>query len=602
MRRKRFLIQCLAAVLTFLSAATAPCAAYAKDAAGTGKAVVFLLDVSGSMKTNDPNRYAMDGMAQFIYTLPSDYEVGFVAYNAEVCAEITPVDNAHRSEITEAADTVPYAGYSNAGAGMERAVRLLSDSAAAQRDIVLLSDGECLMGDEDATALSYAAYCQAVAQAAENGIRIHVIGLGAEMEDTENSVFQAAAATGGGRYHSPQALEIQSGLDSILQERLHVRQMTAALVDAGEAPVSLELSLPFAHADTVRVLLTSDSPIRNLTTNFNADGAVQVNGERYSLIEADSPKSGRMDVSFSGTPGHQIRIILIPEYRVLPKVSIEYEDRIPEAEDASVYEREAVITYTFYDMENDTVRLWTEDWFAHGRLSVSSEGELRAGALEEGQLIFREPVTEACVREVSFDCSELPVNVLDIGTVTVRLEGPPPLPAEEPERFPAALYGIAALAAAVMILIAIAAVRAGKRRTPVVIPDNDGRPEPGKSSYMGRLNIYITRTASGYDISPLSYDLFRLPSGRVVSMAEILAGCGVRETFAGADRIYISSGQGHSIILTNQSDCCIMKSGEILMKKKSCQLFAGAKVDVAFEDEIGELTFQYRELKPSEMY
>ena len=65
----------------------------------------------------------------------------------------------------------------------------------------------------------------------------------------------------------------------------------------------------------------------------------------------------------------------------------------------------------------------------------------------------------------------------------------------------------------------------------------------------------------------------------------------------GASRIYISSGQGRSVILTNQSDCCIMKSGEILMKRKSYQLFAGAKVDIAFEDEISELTFQYRELK-----
>ena len=85
-------------------------------------------------------------------------------------------------------------------------------------------------------------------------------------------------------------------------------------------------------------------------------------------------------------------------------------------------------------------------------------------------------------------------------------------------------------------------------------------------------------------------------------MSEILAGCGLREVFEGAEHIYISSGQGHSVILTNQSDCCIMKSGEILMKKKSYQLFAGAKVDIAFEDEISELTFQYRELKPSEMY
>lgn len=38
------------------------------------KEIVFLLDASGSMKTNDPNRYAIDSIAQLIYTLPSDYK------------------------------------------------------------------------------------------------------------------------------------------------------------------------------------------------------------------------------------------------------------------------------------------------------------------------------------------------------------------------------------------------------------------------------------------------------------------------------------------------------------------------------------------------
>lgn len=601
-RSKLSRIKYLAAVCLFLLVVTIPCSVYAEDAMETQKAVVFLLDVSGSMKTNDPNRYAIDGIAQFIYTLPSNYQIGFVAYNAGLCASQPLQDNIHRDKIMESANAVQYAGYSNAGAGMAEAVQMLLDSTAVQKDIVLLSDGECLMDNEDATALSYAAYQEASGEAAQNGIRIHVIGLGAEMEDTGNSIFQAAAATGGGTYHSPQALDIQSSIDAILQGQFQVRQATAAIVDAGEDSVELKIDLPFAHASTVRVLLTSSSPIRDLTTNFSADGARQVNGERYSMIEIDSPRGDKMDIRFSGTPGHQIRILLIPEYRVQPKVSVSYEDSIPTDAEASVYDREAAVTYTFYDMENDKIQLWTEDYFAHSRLSADISGEVRKGTLENGQLRMRETVTGKSEREVSFDCAEFPANILEIGTVTLALEGPPALPVEEPERFPGVVYGIFFLAAVLVILLVTIAVRLRKPVRPVVVPDNDGRPEPGKASYVGRLNIYVTRTASGYDISPLSYDLFRLPSTRVISIAEILVACGIKEAFEGAEHIYISSGQGHSVILTNQSDCCIMKSGEILMKKKSYQLFAGAKVDIAFEDEISELTFQYRELKPSEMY
>lgn len=601
-RSKISRIKYLAIVWIFLLAAAVPRFVYAEDTAGMQKAVVFLLDVSGSMKTNDPSRYAIDGIAQLIYTLPSNYQIGFVAYNAELCASQPLLDNVHRDKIMESADAVQYAGYSNAGAGMAEAVEMLTGSSATEKDIVLLSDGECLMENETATALSYTAYQEAVIQAAANGIRIHVIGLGEEMEDTENSIFQASAQTGGGAYHSPQALDIQSSIDEILQEQFQIKQMTAAIIDAGEDTVELGIDLPFTYASTVRVLLTSSSPIRDLTTNFNADGARQINGERYSLIEIDSPKGNRMDISFNGTPGHQIRIILIPEYRVLPKVSISYEDQIPEDADASVYDREAAVTYTFYDMENDKIQLWTEEYFAHSRLTANIAGEARKGTLEEGQLRMHETVTEGSAEEISFDCAEFPANILEISTVTVTLEAPPALPVEEPEKFPGMIYGIAFLAVVLVILIVTAALRLKKSMRPVVVPDNDERPAPGRSSYVGRLNIYVTRTASGYDISPLSYDLFRLPSTRVISLSEILAGCGLKEVFEGAEHIYISSGQGRSVILTNQSDCCIMKSGEILMKKKSYQLFAGAKVDITFEDEISELTFQYRELKPSEMY
>lgn len=602
MGRRNILIKCFAAVWIFLLAVTIPYSVYAEDTTGTEKAVVFLLDASGSMKTNDPNRYAIDSIAQFIYTLPSNYKIGFVAYNAEVCTIQPLLDNTHRSGIMEAAEAVRYTGYSNAGAGMDQAVGMLSACSAVEKDIVLLSDGECLMEDEAATALSYTLYQEAATQAAKDGIRIHVIGLGEEMEDTENSIFQAAVKTGGGMYHSPQALEIQTSIDSILQGQFQVRQMTAAIIDAGEEPVKMEIDMPFANASTVRVLLTSSSPIQDLTTNFNAEGARQVNGERYSLIEIDSPKGNRIDVHFRGTSGNQVRITLIPEYWVVPKASVVYKDHVPEAEEALVYDREAEITYTFYDMENDNIQLWTEEYFTHSKLSAEIGGEIREGTLEKGQIKLCETVTKSCINEVSFHCMEFPANILGISTVTVTLEEPPALPIEEPEGIPGVVYGVAFLILVLIVLIVSIAVRLHKERKPIVIPENDGRPEPGKSSYAGRLNIYITRTASGYDISPLSYDLFRLPSTRVVSIAEILVSCGIRERFEGADRIFISSGQGHSVILTNQSDCCIMKSGEILMKRKSYQLFAGAKVDIAFEDEISELTFQYRELKPSEMY
>ncbi len=558
------------------------------------KAVVFVLDTSGSMQQSDPKGYARDGIAQLIYTLPTNYEVGFVAYNTEISASQPLVENDQREQIMKAAGEVKYRGYSNAGAGLEQAVEFLEESRAVEKHIVLLSDGEFLCSSEEETDLSRQIYQEATQRAEEDKIRIHVIGLGEEMEDRDNSIFQAAGRTQGGSWYTPQALEIQSAIDSILTEQLGIKQVTAAIVETDGSMETVSIDLPFSHADKVRVLLTGSSAIEKLQTSFKAENANQRNGERYSLIEVQQPQSEKMELSFMGEEGNQVRITLIAEYRVVSKAQVSYQDSEPANEGAERYSREAAITYTFFAAENERIPLWTEEYFRHAKIKLKEGERQQETALEKGRITSRLPVTEASLLEVSFDCSSLPVNVLSLSSLEVELEEPPLLPVKEP---PYVLYGILAFAG-----LGIVAVLLYRRKPePEIIPERDNRPAPGKASYVGKIKLYILRAPSGHDIEPLSYDLFRLPSDKVISFGEILESCGVKEVFAGAEGIYISSGQGRSIILTNQSDCCILKSGEILMKNKSYQLFEDSKVDITFEDEVSELTFQYKVVKPSEM-
>lgn len=558
------------------------------------KAVVFLLDTSGSMQTNDPNGYALDGIAQLIYTLPTNYEVGFVAYNTAVSASQPLVKNQQREQVMKAAGEVEYKGYSNAGAGLEEAVGLLEDSEAAEKHIVLLSDGEVLLEDEAQTSLSQESYGKAMETAKTAGIRIHVIGLGEEMEDTTNSIFRAAAYTEGGSWYTPRALEIQKAIDSILMEQLGIKQVTAAIVETDGSTEEILVELPFSHADKVRVLLTGSTAVKNLQAEFKAEAASQRNGERYSLIEIERPQNEQLEIRFTAAAGNQVRITLIPEYEVIARAKVSYQDREPAGEKAAAYDREAEITYSFFSKENAHIQLWTEEYFAHSKMGLQEGDRKQETALEKGSITSKLAVTEAARIKTDFDCSLLPVNVLSLSSLEIELEEPPLLPTEEP---PYVLYGILLLTG--LAILAVLLYR--KKPKPEPIPEKDNRPAPGKASYVGNLRLYISRAPSGHDIEPLAYDLFRLPSAKVISFAEILDSCGIKEEFPGAEGIYISSGQGRSIILTNQSDCCILKSGEILMKNKSYQLFEDAKVDVTFEDESSELTFQYKIVKPGQM-
>ncbi len=561
-----------------------------------GKEVVFVLDASGSMKTNDSKRLAIDGIAQLVYTLPSDYSVGAVVYNTDVVMETKPVADEQRKSLITETKKITYTGYSNVGAGISRAVEMLNGSSARNKTIVLISDGEILLADENSTQQAEHLYRETVRQAKENGITIHAIGLGGEMEDERNSIFTAAEQTGGGIYYTSQAEGIQSAVDDILTNRMGIRQMTAAIADTDGKIKTFSLDMPFANASKVRILLAGNTVIENLNTNFQAESAEQISGERYALTTMTYPKGGQVEVSFSGAAGSRVSITMIPEYQVKPKAEITYRDTMPEKENGLRYEREASVICRFYDLKNQNIQLWTEGYFQHGRMSALMKDADYDAALEQGQFLIKAQVTEQKTENIVFDYSSLPVNVIDTEMLTIELEEPPALSVGKLEH----LYLLIGLViGAVLVFIIIGWV--WKHPTPLQ-PPQDEKPEPGKYSYVGKLNIYITRAPSGYDIPPLSYDLFRLPSGKVISLREVLESCDIKEHFAGAEQIYFKSDAGRNIILTNNSDCTILRSREILMKKKSYQIPAGTKMDVAFEDEISELTIQYKDLKPSEMW
>lgn len=573
---------------------------YALEKGNDDKAIVFALDTSGSMKTNDPDRLAIDSIMQMIYTLTSDYRVGFIAYNSEITMDQMPLANERRNEIMKMTEAIQYAGYSNAGEGLKKAVEFLSNDTAEEKHIVLLSDGEILLKEDADTQASKELYQNAIRDARERGIVIHVIGLGDEMEDMNNAIFQAGEDTGGRTYYTPQAIDIQNAIDSILEEELAIKQSTIAMIDSSGEQENISIELPYAYASKVRILLTSTAPIQNLNTNFQADSANQINGERYSLIEMNEPYGKKIDLSFRGTKDNRVRVTIIPEYRVMPKVEITYKDEVPTSENSLFYNRTAEITYSFYDLDNHDIQLWTDDYFEHNKLGVTIAEHSEELTLNEGILQKKVSVLNTQTVETSIDYSKLQVNVIGINTADITLEEPPLLPIPEPEPEPPYALIIAVIVTVVLLLVIIVVLFIKSRKKPPV--QEEDKPEPSSYSYAGKLNIYITQTQSGYDIPPLSFNLFRLPPGKVISLKEILENCNVSEEFAGAEAIYFKSGANHNLVITNNSDCTVMKNREIMMKKKSYQITPDSKVDITFEDEISELMFQYKELKPSEMW
>ena len=102
--------------------------------------VVFLLDASSSMNTQDKNRLAIDVIRQAAYSLPSNYKTGLVVYNTEI--QGMKALDADMGQLESQLEAVVYSGYTNAGQGLSQAVGLFSEAENTDRYIIMLSDGE----------------------------------------------------------------------------------------------------------------------------------------------------------------------------------------------------------------------------------------------------------------------------------------------------------------------------------------------------------------------------------------------------------------------------------------------------------------------------
>jgi hypothetical protein len=173
--------------------------------AGAGHAardVLLVLDNSGSMRKNDPNRLAPSAVAQFIERQPGDTRVGIVMFadEPELVVPLTSVDTG-RAELTAAMDRLNYVGrWTQTASAVERALYELNNNgrADAQRAIVLMTDGIIDTGDARRDAGHYDWLRNSLApQAARGGVQIYGLAF---TERADYQLLQSLAVATSGDY------------------------------------------------------------------------------------------------------------------------------------------------------------------------------------------------------------------------------------------------------------------------------------------------------------------------------------------------------------------------------------------------------------------
>lgn len=551
--------------------------------------MVFVLDASGSMQQNDPQKLALEALNQIIFSSLTDVDIGFVAFNDKVAHTIPVTGTEQRKGITNTILGVRYEGYTNAGDALQTAISLFSSEDIKKKYIVFLSDGEIAMDSADRTAQSVMQFEEAIRQAKNKEITIFTIGMGSELSGTNNSIFDAARASGGKTYYAPTDEDLWNTVNTILWEDLGMRKQSVALVTATGGEDTVKVQIPSENASVVRLLLTSDSSLKNIGVNCVAQDMRVYSGNRYGVIELKAPSKQEIDVRFTGQAGALVSAELVSEYYAYLDYNIEYQDTELENRIA----RKATIFVQLLNVEKNAENLFEEAFFDGKEVTLTIDGEANTFKVSDGAVSFQQEVFERQTMKCMLELQTQDINMFISNPIEIPLEEAPVMPPKTDYR---PLWVTLSVFSLIMIGLLF------WYRNKHLKQQKPSPPEPPQSIYdfSGKLYLYITRTPDGSDIPPQTFALYRLFSKKEISLAAILERCGIKQVFRGASMVLFQPGANNSLLLTNKSDCTLLKGRDLVMKMHSYQLFFEDKVCITFEDEVTELTMIYKNVKPSE--
>ena len=532
------------------------------------KEIICLLDTSVSMKDNDPNRLAPDCVSIILDIALSEDEVGFVSYNDNVqCVEPLGSD---RNEILNSINSVTYEGYTNAGAGLEKAISLFSNEENKERYVLFITDGEIMLPNDADTLNSISLYEKTLQEATNKNIKIITVAIGGKQNALDVNVYGSDKQK---IYESNTANDLLQIIRQILYDDLGFQKISVSTGIIQNNSIDIDLPINANLLRNVKVLITSNGLLNNVAINYNAKDRILYKGKQYALLELINPQNNKLALNMDFNSSNYINVDLLIEMVANIKTNIELSSKDT-----------AAVKIIPVSKDDETLYLLRDPYFENKNIRIDIQGNSILSKVENGEICFTMPITEE-----QNDNIEANVHYEDLG---INMKAPKVL-LQMPQRNNYIFYIVSIIVGIFFIVVILLWNK--KSRRPV-----DDIKTISPYEYAGKLKIYITKLKEDIDIAPMEYNLYRRFSREEISLAEILHQCGIELKLEGADKIIFSPGAQKALVLANNSDCTILKNRELLIKNYNTMIYYNERFYITFEDEFSEAILEYRSIKPSE--
>jgi hypothetical protein len=532
--------------------------------------VVFLFDISYSMNATDPEKLAPDCLEEILYALPSNYAVGLVTYGSDV-QTAKPVDTG-REQVGALLRQVNYTGYTNAGAGLEKALTLFKETGA-DKTVILLSDGEIMLENPAATQVSVEQFSRAMQTAAQSGIRVVTVAVDDPGNVPQINIYPSAKGQGL-LFHIGDTAQLGGVAKTILYEVFGIAK--TAISSGDLTSDTLKVRLPLGRSDAIdkaKILLTSAVPLGHIGASYTAQSGEIVNGKRFAVLNLGQPQRETAEIRF-GTAGGHIQADLILEMNA----TIQAEVTLGQGQ------KPAGVQLIPVSAANQNLQLLNDPYFEGKPVRITADGQEITATVEKGAIRFSLPADSTRSVAVNVRYEDLGVNLIAPAITYIEIN--------RPEGYGKMIAFIAA------IVIAMAVLACRRMRNPD--PEPPAPPPASRYEYAGKLKLYVTKAPDDSDADPMEYNLYRHFGKEEISLGKILENCGLSFALDGAYKVFFSPGANKALVLTNKSDCTILKNRDLLVKDHSCLVYFHESIHITFEDERSEMILEYKNVKPSE--
>ena len=321
-----FLLSCF----IFISASF--CASGEEVASGkNGLDVMFVMDYSGSMSSNDQDHTAIGMVKAFIDTVHSaDIRIGFVAYNDHIVSSVAPVSvrtQEERDSLKSLMDSAGYSGNTDIGLGLNYAYGLTGQESGRKCMIVLISDGETdLKGSSTGRTreTSDQDLKNTVEACRSRNISLYTVAFG-KYDGSKEFLKEISGQTGGQNYTVERPEALIDVLYGIFHDNMAYRIQEITNGIYGEGSQSLRIKLDDSHLDEMDVLMISPQQIGDTTVVYGEEQMKPVNLVHYSVAKISDIKRdiSEMTIQTNTRKNQELKIYLISYRDLIPVMEIE---------------------------------------------------------------------------------------------------------------------------------------------------------------------------------------------------------------------------------------------------------------------------------------